>query len=78
MTDSQTKDSRNKEPKVERPALGRYIDYKDVATLRGYLSTFGRIVPRYYTGISLKQQKMLANAVKLAREMALLPYTSKY
>lgn len=67
-----------KESKVERPELPKYIDYKDISTLRGYISTFGRIVPRYYTRISLKQQKQLSRAIKLAREMGLLPYTSKY
>lgn len=67
-----------KEQKTERPELPSYIDYKDVKTLRAYLSTFGRIVPRYYSGTSLKQQKHLAKAIKLAREMALLPYTRKY
>lgn len=67
-----------KDQKTPRPALPIYIDYKDVKLLRAYLSTFGRIVPRYYTGVSLKQQKQLSHAIKLAREMALLPYTSKY
>ena len=64
--------------KTARPELPAFIDYKDVAMLRGYLSVFGRIVPRYYTGVSLKQQKQLARAVKRAREMALIPYTRKY
>ncbi len=64
--------------KTERPELPAFIDYKDLATLRGYLTVFGRIVPRYYTGVSLKQQKNLARAIKLAREMSLLPYTRKY
>ncbi len=67
-----------KEQKTQRPELPTFIDYKDLKILRAYLSTFGRIVPRYYTGISLKQQKQLAHAIKLAREMAMLPYTSKY
>jgi len=64
--------------KTERPELPAYIDYKDVETLRAFLSTFGRIVPRYYSGISLKQQKQLSRAIKIAREMGLLPYTRKY
>ncbi len=64
--------------KTERPELPLVIDYKDIELLRGYLTVFGRIVPRYYSGISLKQQKMLSLAIKRAREMALLPYTSKY
>ena len=64
--------------KTDRPELPEFIDYKDVETLRGYLTVFGRIVPKYFSGISLKQQRMLSNAIKRAREMALLPYTSKY
>jgi small subunit ribosomal protein S18 len=52
-----------------------HIDYKDVEILKKYLSRYGRITPRYYTGVSLKFQKMLASAIKKARVMALLPYT---
>ena len=63
--------------KTARPALPAFIDYKDLSTLRAYLSVFGRIVPRYYTGVSLKQQKQLSLAIKRAREMSLLPYTRK-
>ncbi len=61
--------------KTERPALPLYIDYKDAELLRGYLTVLGRIVPRYYSHVSLKQQKRLSLAIKRAREMALLPYT---
>ncbi len=64
--------------KTKRPEVPAFVDYKDVELLRGYLSVFGRIVPRYYTGVSLKQQKQLALGIKRAREMALLPYTRKY
>lgn len=63
--------------KTARPVLPAFIDYKDIGLLRSYLSVFGRIVPRYYTGISLKQQKKLSQAIKRAREMALIPYTRK-
>ena len=63
--------------KTQRPEISGAIDYKDIELLRGYLSVFGRIVPRYYTGVSLKQQKHLSLSIKRAREMALLPYTSK-
>ncbi len=64
--------------KTPRPELPVFIDYKNVALLRSYLTVFGRIVPRYYSGISLKQQRQLSLAIKRAREMALLPYTSKF
>lgn len=67
-----------KNQKTQRPELPAFIDYKDVELLRAYLTVLGRIVPRYYSGVSLKQQRQLANAIKKAREMSLLPYTSKY
>lgn len=56
----------------------KYIDYKNVKLLRRYISQYGKIVPRYYTGVSLKYQKALSRAIKRARQMALLPYTSKW
>jgi len=52
----------------------KYIDYKDVVLLRKYVSQYGKIVPRYYTGVSLKYQKMLASAIKKARYMGLLRF----
>jgi len=64
--------------KTKRPELPEHIDYKDVELLRGYLTVLGRIVPRYFSGISLRQQKRLSLAIKRAREMSLLPYTSKF
>ena len=54
------------------------IDYKDTATLKKYLTKFNKIVPRYYSGVSLKMQKELARAIKRARYMALLPYVVDY
>lgn len=51
-----------------------YIDYKNIKTLNAYITKYAKIVPRYYSGVCLKHQKMLARAVKRAREMALLPY----
>ena len=51
-----------------------YIDYKDVAFLKRFLSKYNRIVPRQYSGTTLGNQKKLAVAVKRARYMALLPY----
>ena len=52
-----------------------HIDYKDVELLRKYLSRYNKIIPRYYTGVSVKNQKKLSSAIKKARQMALLPYT---
>ena len=51
-----------------------YVDYKDTAFLKQFLSKFNRIIPRQYSGTTLKNQKKIATAVKRARYMALLPY----
>ena len=51
-----------------------HIDYKDTTFLKKYLTKFNRIIPRYYSGTSLRNQKKLAVAIKRARYMALLPY----
>ncbi len=50
------------------------FDYKDTVALKQFLTKFNRIVPRKYSGNSLKTQKKLAVAIKRARYMALLPY----
>jgi small subunit ribosomal protein S18 len=51
------------------------IDYKDLSTLRNYITESGKIVPSRITGTSNKYQRMLAKAIKRARYLALLPYT---
>jgi small subunit ribosomal protein S18 len=53
-----------------------YIDYKDTALLRKFVSDRGKIRARRVTGVSVQQQRQLAKAIKNAREMALLPYSS--
>ena len=53
-----------------------YIDYKDTALLRKFISDRGKIRARRVTGVSAQQQRQIARAVKNAREMALLPYTA--
>ncbi len=51
------------------------IDYKDLETLKQYVSETGKIVPSRITGTKAKYQRQLATAVKRARFLALLPYT---
>jgi small subunit ribosomal protein S18 len=51
------------------------IDYKDIATLKNYITESGKIVPSRITGTSAKYQRQLASAIKRARYLALLPYT---
>ena len=53
-----------------------YIDYKDTNLLRKFISDRGKIRARRVTGVSTQQQRQIATAVKNAREMALLPYTT--
>ena len=53
-----------------------YIDYKDTALLRKFISDRGKIRARRVTGNCTQHQRDVATAIKNAREMALLPYTS--
>ncbi|MBX9397800.1 30S ribosomal protein S18 [Streptomyces sp. TRM72054] len=54
-----------------------YIDYKDTDLLRKFISDRGKIRSRRVTRVSAQQQRLLARAIKNAREMALLPYSSR-
>ena len=54
------------------------IDYKNVELLSQYITKFGKIVPRYYSKVSLKNQKKLAREIKRARIMALIPFVKRY
>ena len=51
------------------------IDYKDITTLRRYISDRGKIEPRRRTGTCAKHQRLLATAIKRARHIAILPFT---
>lgn len=53
------------------------IDYKDTRLLGRYISEYGKIIPRHVTGVSAKKQRKLAQAIKRARILALLPYSSR-
>ena len=54
----------------------KYIDYKDPDFLKRFLNEQGKILPRRITGTSLKFQRRVAQAVKRARHLALLPYVT--
>ncbi len=54
-----------------------HIDYKDVSKLRKYVSERAKILPRRITGNCAKHQRQLTTAIKRARQIALLPYTSE-
>jgi len=70
---------RNKRRKVCYFTVNKitHIDYKDVDTLKKFISERGKILPRRVTGTSAKYQRMLTVAIKRARQIALLPYTTE-
>lgn len=55
-----------------------YIDYKDLATLKQYVTETGKIVPSRITGTKARYQRQLATAVQRARFLALLPYSDNH
>ena len=54
---------------------GKDINYKDVDTLKKYINDKGKILPRRITGACAKHQRHIAEQIKRARAIALLPYT---
>jgi small subunit ribosomal protein S18 len=54
------------------------IDYKDIETLKAYVTETGKIVPSRITGTKARYQRQLATAIKRARYLALLPYTDSH
>ena len=54
----------------------KYIDYKDPEFLKKFLNEQGKILPRRITGVSLKYQRKLSQAIKRSRHLALLPYVT--
>ena len=54
----------------------KYVDYKDPVFLKKFLNEQGKILPRRITGTSLKFQRKVAQSIKRARHIALLPYVT--
>lgn len=54
----------------------KYVDYKDPVFLRKFLNEQGKILPRRLTGTSLKYQRKVGQAIKRARQIALLPFVT--
>lgn len=54
------------------------IDYKDLETLRNYVTESGKIVPSRITGTKARYQRQLTRAIKLARFLALMPYCDQH
>lgn len=57
-------------------AVPEYVDWKDVDFLRQFIPERGKIMPRRISGISAKDQRRLAKAIKRARTMALIPFVT--
>ena len=65
-----------KKKKVCQMCAGKDVDYKDVETIKRYISNEkGKILPRRITGACAKHQRHIANEIKKARFMALIPFT---
>ena len=62
----------------ERPPLDLIVDYKDIETLRPFISEGGRIVPSRVNRLNRKQQRVLQAEVKRARQLALLPISDRH
>ena len=60
----------------QRQSLPDYIDWKDADFLRRFVPERGKIMPRRISGLSAKDQRRLARAIKRARTMALLPFVA--
>lgn len=54
-----------------------YFDYKDAKTLLRFINIYGQIEPAAKTGLSAKQQRQLATAIKRARHLALMPFVAQ-
>ena len=57
---------------------GTAPDYKEVLVLRRFINERGKIIPQKYSGLTAKNQRLLAVEVKKARYMGLLPYTDRH
>lgn len=66
---------RKKRKKVCYMCIGKTVDYKDVNVISKYINDSGKILPRRFTGTCAKHQRHVASQVKLARLMALIPFT---
>lgn len=64
-----------KKKKVCYMCTGKEINYKDVETLKKYINDKGKILPRRITGACAKHQRHIAQQIKRARAIGLIPYT---
>jgi small subunit ribosomal protein S18 len=76
MTQQRQRTPKRKEEFFKRNKI-EYIDYKDVVLLKRFISDRGKIRSARVTGTSPQFQRLLSQAIKNAREMALLPFTTR-
>ena len=67
---------RKKRKKVCHMCAGKPVNYKDVNIISKYINDNGKILPRRFTGTCAKHQRIVAEQIKRARAIALLPYTN--
>ncbi len=89
MAKQRSKPTRSRREKITRGGSGRrkpcpfcrdkieFVDYKDITTLRKFISDRGKIRSRRISGTCRRHQNQVATAVKRARELALLPYVAE-
>ncbi|MCX6168752.1 MAG: 30S ribosomal protein S18 [Ignavibacteriales bacterium] len=71
------RNERNKNQKKVKRTIDGYIDYKDSKQLGRFLTDQGKIIPRRITGLTAKQHRVLVQAIKRARQLAILPFVSE-
>ncbi|MEX0909860.1 MAG: 30S ribosomal protein S18 [Candidatus Paceibacterota bacterium] len=72
-----SKEKRAKERQYFTTTRVKYIDYKDINILEQFIDTHARIQPKRKTHISARNQRLLSQAIKRARFMALLPFVAE-
>jgi small subunit ribosomal protein S18 len=75
-TRPQNRNFRRYNRRRQRQAVPAYVDWKDVDYLSRFVPERGKIMPRRISGVSAKDQRRIARAIKRARVMALLPYVA--
>ncbi len=71
------RNDRMKNQKKVKRVIDGYIDYKDTKQLGRFLTDQGKIIPRRITGLTAKQHRELVQAIKRARQLAILPFVSE-
>ena len=62
--------------KLSPIGINQKIDYKDIDLLKLFITEQGKILPRRATGVTVQQQRQIANAIKRARILSLLPFVA--